>query len=82
MIESIEDLRNGIEYLKNNDIGKAAFYIAQQNLDLNKGFLGWVESLFTKRKLKALEKENGFVAWTKNLIQTEDKWKIFFEKKL
>ena len=82
LIESIDDLQKGIEFLKNNDIGKAAFYVTQQNINGKRSFSQWVKYLFFKRKIKSLEKENGFVAWAKNLIQTEDKWKIFFEKYL
>ena len=82
LIESIDDLRKGIEFLKHNKIGKAAFYIADKTKTRLSGFLRWIKNIFTKRKFNALEKESGFVAWTKNLIQTENKWKIFFEKYL
>ena len=30
LIESIDDLQKGIDFLKHNDIGKAAFYVAQK----------------------------------------------------
>ncbi len=82
LIESIEDLRKGIEHLKHSEIGKAAFYIADPNANKASSFLQWIKDVFAKRKFKALEKESGFIAWTKNLIQTENKWKIFFEKYL
>lgn len=82
LIESIDDLQKGIEFLKTNDIGKAAFYVAQKDFFHRRGFFQWVENFFFKRKIKSLEKETGFIAWTKDLIQTEDKWKIFFEKYL
>jgi chromosome segregation protein len=82
LIESIDDLKKGISYLKDNEIGKAAFYVAKPENQSEKFFFKWIDHLFSRRKFKALEKENGFVAWTKNLIQTEDKWKIFFEKYL
>lgn len=82
LIESIDDLQKGIEFLKNNDIGKAAFYVTQQNIGEKRNFFQWVENLFFKRKIRSLEKEKGFVAWAKNLIQAEDKWKIFFEEYL
>jgi len=82
LIESIDDLQKGINFLKSNDIGKAAFYVAQKQLSPKRSFIQWIENLFFKRKIKSFEKENGFVAWTKNLIQTEEKWKIFFERYL
>jgi chromosome segregation protein len=82
LIESIDDLQKGIEFLKSNDIGKAAFYVAQKHLSQKRSFFQWIKNFFFKRKIKSLEKENGFIAWTKNLIQTENKWKIFFERYL
>lgn len=82
LIESIEDLRKGIDVLKINNIGKAAFYVTQQNGNIKNNFFKWIKYLFVKRKFKSLESEIGFVAWTKNLIQTEDKWKVFFERYL
>jgi len=33
LIESIDDMQKGIEFLKNNDIGKATFYVTQQNIN-------------------------------------------------
>ena len=71
-----------IDFLKSNDIGKAAFYVAQKHLSYKKSFLHWIENFFFRRKIKSLERENGFIAWSKDLIQTEDKWKIFFERYL
>ena len=82
LIESIDDLQKGIDFLKSNDIGKAAFYVAQKHLSHKKSFLHWIENFFFRRKIKSLERENGFIAWSKDLIQTEDKWKIFFERYL
>src|SRR4030066_129667 len=82
LFDSIDDLQKGIDFLKRNDIEKAAFYVAKKHSSHKRIFSQWVKYLFFKRKIKSLEKENGFVAWAKNLIQTEDKWKIFFEKYL
>ena len=82
LIESIDDLQKGIDFLKRNDIGKAAFYVAQKHLSHKRSFFQSAKNFFFKRKCKSIEKENGFIAWTKDLIQTEDKWKIFFEEYL
>jgi chromosome segregation protein len=79
LIESLDDLQKGIEHLKNNDIGKAAFYITNQSSKNSGGIFKRVESFFVKRKAKALEREKEFVAWTKKVIQTEDKWANFFD---
>ncbi len=82
LIESMGDLQKGIEHLKKNDMGKAAFYVVQQNTKKNISLSRWIGNLFISRKFQKLRKEKGVVAWTKDLIQTEDKWKIFFDKYL
>ena len=82
LIESVEDLKKGIEYLKNEELGKASFYVADVVNNHKMGLLNRVRNIFLNQKIKSLEKEDGFVAWTKDLIQTEDKWKIFFDKYL
>lgn len=82
LVESIEDLQKGIEYLKSNDIGKAAFYVAQQNKTGKQGLVEWLRSFFIQRKIKNLRHESGFAALAKDLIQTEEKWKVFFDQYL
>jgi chromosome segregation protein len=81
LIESIDDLLKGVDFLKKSDGGKAAFFVANQRNDKN-GIFGWIASLMSRSKAEALEKEDGFSAWAKNVIQSESKWKIFFEKYL
>lgn len=80
LIESLEDLKKGIEYLKNEELGKASFYVANGTTNNKAGLLIHVKNFFLKKKVKSIEKENGFVAWTNDFIQTEEKWKIFFDK--
>ncbi len=82
LIESFDDLQKGIEYLKNNDIGKASFYVVNHKFNPENGVLNWLQNFAVKRKFKAIEKESGFIAWAANLIQTEKKWLDFFEKYL
>ncbi len=82
LIETIEDLKNGIEYLRNNDIGKASFYISGFGNDGDKTLLQKIHEWSIGRKSKRLEKEKGFLGWAINFIQTEEKWKPFFEKLL
>jgi len=82
LVETIDDLKNGIEYLKNNNIGKASFFVPGFNSESKKTFLKKLEYYSTKRKLKKLKLENGYVGLTIEFIQTEDKWKPFFSKLL
>jgi len=80
LVESLEDLKRGIEYLNLNDIGKASFYFPHFEEMNSKGLLNKLQSFIEKRKAKKLEQENGFIKWASNSIQTRDRWKPFFEK--
>ncbi len=82
LVESIDDLKSGIEFLKNNEVGKASFYIAGLGNNQNITLLEKIQNWSKKRKSKQLEKENGFLGWAVNFVQTEDRWKHFFDKLL
>ena len=80
LVESIEDLKNGIEYLKNSGIGKASFYLIQNQIEQNKNLIQHLQSFFIRRKIRSLKKESGVLGFAKDFIQTEEKWIQFFEK--
>ena len=82
LVETIDDLKNGIEYLKNNDIGKASFYVSGLRNNGKKGLLDKIRDYGIKRKIKKLQQEQGFVGWAVDFVQTEDKWKSFFNRLL
>jgi chromosome segregation protein len=80
LVESLEDLKRGIEYLNLNDIGKASFYFPHFEDYSSKGVLNKIQSFIVKRKANKLQKESGFISWASNSIKTQAKWKPFFEK--
>ncbi len=82
LVETLNDLKSGIEYLKTNNIGKAAFYVTRFENNNNKSLLDKLQQFSLRRKIKKLREENGFIGWAKDFVQTEDKWKQFFEKLL
>ena len=82
LITSLEDLRRGINYLKENDLGRASFYILDQHHPKDRGFLQVVESFFNKRRRKKLMNDKAFINWATNIIQTEKKWRSFFNNLL
>lgn len=82
MIENFDDLQNAISYLKKNDLGKASFYLLQQPSGGNKGFPQFVADFTLKRKAKKLVKESVFISWASDLVQTDGKWKPYFDKVL
>ena len=80
LVETLEDLKSGIEYLNLNDIGKASFYFPHFEEFNNGGLLNKLQSFIEKRKAKKLELENGFLSWASNCIRSQTKWEPFFEK--
>ena len=80
LVETLEDLKRGIEYLNLNDIGKASFYFPHFEEFNSKGLLYKLQIYFENRKAKKLELENGFLSWANNCVLSETKWEPFFEK--
>ena len=82
LVETFEDLKNGISFLNNNEIGKASFYVTGENRKENKGIFEKIGNAGIKRKIKKLQKEDAFLGWTRDFIQADKKWMSFFEKVL
>ena len=80
LVDSLEDLKRGIEYLNLNDIGKASFYFPHFEELNSKGLLIKFKTLLKKEKQKNLNKKVDLFAGQAAFIQTETKWKPFFEK--
>jgi chromosome segregation protein len=80
LVETFQDLKNGISFLNNNEIGKASFYVTGENRQEKKGMLEKIGDWGTNRKIKALEKEDGFLGWAKDFVQVNKKWSSFFNK--
>ena len=82
IVETIDDIRSGIEYLEKNDYGKASFYIRGFRTNQKLSVLDKMRAyFFEKKKLKAA-KEAGFLGWCDDLIETESEWKPLFKKLL
>jgi len=78
IIQSSDDLKNAIDYLNKNDLGKASFLIG--SVFTNKSsLLSKINNFSIKRKTNKIEKETGFIKWAIDLIETEPRWKPFFE---
>jgi chromosome segregation protein len=80
LVESINDLKNGINYLKDMNMGKASFLLAGSGIDSKKGLLEKLSDYKIKKLSKKLEKEPGFLGWAKSFIKTNKKWETFFGK--
>jgi chromosome segregation protein len=82
LVETLEDLKNGIEYLKSSESGKASFLLTGFNETKKKGLLAKLQAFGTNRKRKALQNEPGFLGWAESFIIAEDKWRPYFRKLL
>jgi len=82
LVESLEDLKSGIEYLKNSESGKASFLLTGFNENRKKGLLAKLQDFGINRKRKALQNEPGFLGWAETFIIADDKWKPYFSKLL
>ena len=81
LISSVEELKKGIEHLKNNNLGRASFYL-KQNGNGNSGFFGKLLKYFSLRQRKKIEANSSFKSWADSAVQAEGEWKKFFDKLL
>jgi len=82
LVETIDDVKKGIDYLNTYDYGKASFYVFGFSENEKKSLLEKIENYFLKRRSKKLEQENSFLGWAENFVETEARWKPFFQKLL
>lgn len=82
LVDSFDDLQNAINYLKKNDLGKASFYLLRSNNNSKKSLLDSLTSFNLKRKEKKLVKEESFLGWSKDFVETENNWLPYFEQAL
>ncbi|MGQ9644527.1 MAG: chromosome segregation protein SMC, partial [Ignavibacterium sp.] len=80
LVESLDDLLKGIEYLRNKKIGKASFFFPPNGNEQKQNIFDKIQSYLLKRKAKNLSGESGFIGWSIDFIETEAKWKNFFTK--
>ncbi len=80
LVESIDDLLKGIEYLRNKKIGKASFFFPPNGNETKLNLFDRIANFIWKNKAKKLSSETGFIGWAIDFIQTDSKWKNFFDK--
>lgn len=78
LIQSLDDLKNGIELLKKNEIGKASFYMLGLNNQDNNGFIKRLQTWKRKRLEKKLLAEIGVLGFAHDFIESSSKWMPYF----
>jgi len=74
LISSVDELKKGIEHLKNNNLGRASFYL-NPNGDSSTGLIGKIQKYFLTRQRKKIEAHSSFKSWASSAVQTEGNWK-------
>jgi chromosome segregation protein len=82
IVETLEDIQNGIRFLESNDFGKASFYISGTGQERKLSFFDKIKEYGDKRAKKKMSQEEGFLGWCDDLIQTDENWKPLFSKLL
>ncbi|MBT8385983.1 MAG: chromosome segregation protein SMC [Ignavibacteria bacterium] len=80
IVLSLTDLKKGIKSLKENDLGRASFYLLNKDNTSEKKFSEKIIEFITNGRRKKIENSDGFVSWTSPLIKTDKKWNRFFDK--
>jgi len=80
LLFSLNDLKEGIKYLKENDLGRASFYLLNKDNADNKKFSEKIINFFSNGRRKNIENSDGFISWTSPLINTDKRWSRFFDK--
>lgn len=82
LIENYDELESAINYLKKNDLGKASFYLLQNNHSNKKNLIDRISKFRLTRKIKKIQNENAFLGWSKEFVETEKIWEPYFDQVL
>ena len=82
IVDTIDDIRSGIEFLEKNDYGKASFYMRGFRTEKKSSFGGSIKNYFFRRRKQKAAKQEGFLGWCDELIVTDDEWKPLFNRLL
>ncbi|MCX6151467.1 MAG: chromosome segregation protein SMC [Ignavibacteriales bacterium] len=80
LVDTFDDLQRAIDYLQKNDLGKASFLVLGMDDNIKKTLLDKFQNFSLNRKAKLIQKEKGFTGWANAFVQSDDRWKPFFNK--
>ncbi|MDP2301126.1 MAG: chromosome segregation protein SMC [Ignavibacteria bacterium] len=81
LVESLEEVKKGINYLQQHNFGKASFYVSSF-FDKKENVFEKINSYLQRRNIKKIKSESGFIGWAIDLVETEAKWQPFFKQLL
>ena len=77
LISNLEDLKNGIEHLKNNDLGRASFYL-KHSLNGRNGLLAKIQKFLLSRQKKKIKANSSFKIWASSVVKADESWSSVF----
>jgi len=80
LVESLEEVKRGVEYLQMSNFGKASFYVYNKEIQEQTTFGHRLKNYFRNKKRKQVTKEQGFLNWAEEVIKCEERWKPFFNR--
>lgn len=82
LVDSFEDVKSAISFLKNNDLGKASFFLLNKNGSNKSSLIDRLYKFSIGRKATKIKKETGFINWASGLVNSEIEWQPYFLKVL
>ena len=80
LIETIQELKSGIEYLRSNEAGKASFYISQFRQNNRRSIINRLNDFNSRRIMSRISKEKEFLGWARDFILADKRWGLFFAR--
>jgi len=80
LIDTVSELKEAINYLKNNSAGRAAFYLDDFGNNSREDFWGKLNNFTVKRRIKKIQSYPGFIGWAKDYVKADKKWKNLFNR--
>ncbi len=68
--------------MKDNDLGKASFYLLENASNGKKSLFEKLGKYSKQKKIKKLTSEKSFLGWAFDFVETKPKWKAYFQKVL
>jgi chromosome segregation protein len=81
LISTVNDLKKGVEYLRNNDLGRASFFLKHSSME-NRGLLAKIQKYLLSRQKKKIESTNSFKCWASSVVSADENWNSVFTKLL
>lgn len=82
LLETYDELKKAVDYLKNKDLGKASFFVLGTDASYKKSLFSYAAKARLKIKANEIKKNKKFLGWAYDFIRADKKWQPFFKKLL